>query len=147
VSWRLALLLAAALVAGCGDADPVDRNSYVENNVALLKTVPAFPGAKPGPVDSEPYKNNEQPDAETIGYGTTRADEVPAATRPSAAIAFYRRALRARRWKELDVSAAPSVSLRKGDAYLHVLAGRGGVDLEIDHDCYKGGPSPMCFGP
>ena len=146
MSRRLPAVLAAAaaLVAGCGGG--VDRDSYVEKNLALLKTVPPFPGASLVKVDSAPYKGSDIPGARTIGYGTTRVYAVSAATPSTAVIAFYRRALRGA-WRVLDVSAAPSVSLRSGDAYLHVFAGDGQVFVEIDHDCYKGGSSPRCFGP
>jgi hypothetical protein len=60
-------------------------------------------------------------------------------------IRFYRRTLR-RGWRVVDVSAAPSLSLRESDAYLHIHAGGGVVDLEVDHDRYKGRSSPACFG-
>ena len=105
-----------------------------------------MPGARLVKVDSAPYKGSDVPGAGTVGYGTTRVYAVSAGTSATAVIAFYRRALRGA-WREVDVSAAPSVSLRSGDAYLHVLAGRGRVFVEIDHDCYKGGSSPRCFGP
>jgi hypothetical protein len=142
-SFGIALAAAAVLVSGCGD---VDRDSYVKKNVAVLKTVPTFPGARPGGFESGPYKGGDNAGARTIGYGTTRIDTLPGATRPAKVIAFYRRALRGA-WQIVDDSAAPSLSLRKGDAYLHVLPGGGEVYLEIDHDCYKGGSSPRCFGP
>jgi hypothetical protein len=50
-------------------------------------------------------------------------------------------------WTVEDVSATPSISVRRGDEYIHVLAGRGTLYVEADHDCYKGGSSPRCFGP
>jgi hypothetical protein len=144
--WLSIAVAIAAVVVGCGDdSNDVDRRSYVKQNLALLKTVPVFPGARLGKVESVAYKASEQSDA-IVGFGTIRSDALPARARPSAVVAFYRREL-GREWRVVDISKAPSISLRKGDSYLHVLAGGGVVDVEVDHDCYKGGSSPVCFGP
>jgi hypothetical protein len=141
--WRpFALIAAATIACGCGGTD---RAAYVRKNVALLQTVPRLPGAHLVRLESAPYKDNDTPSARTIGYGTTRIDALPPRTTPSQVVAFYRRKLRG--WRVVDTSSAPSISLRKGDAYLHVLPGRRRVFLELDHDCYKGSPSPRCFGP
>jgi hypothetical protein len=142
-SVGLVLVVAAMHVGGCGS--DVDRAPYVEKNQALLESVPSFPGAKQGGFESTPYKGSDNSGAAIIGYGTTRVDTLPAGTRTAKAIAFYRRALGGT-WEIVDVSEAPSLSLRKGDAYLHLLFGGGEVLAEIDHDCYKGGSSPRCFG-
>jgi hypothetical protein len=146
VGCRSLALLAVAGALACGCDRGVDRDRYVERNMALLKTLPAFPGARLVKFASTPYKGNELPGARTIGYGTTGVYSVSSATRPRSVIAFYRRALRGS-WRVVDISAAPSISLQKGDAYLHVLSGPGEVLVEVDHDCYKGGTSPRCFGP
>jgi hypothetical protein len=140
----VALAAAAVLLSGCFGGSGVDRDSYVKKNVALLKTLPTFPGARAGGFESGPYKGGDSPGAKTIGYGTTRDYTFSAA--PARVIAFYRRALHGE-WQLVDVSEAPSLSLRKGDAYVHILVGRGNAMVEIDHDCYKGGSSPRCFGP
>jgi hypothetical protein len=144
---RLSVGVAIAAVAvGCGGGgDDVDRDGYVKENLALLRTLPSFPGARLGRVEALPYKANEQSDA-VAGYWAARTDRLPTGVRPAAVIAYYRRELR-REWRIDDISKAPSISLRKGDAYLHVLAGGGVVDVEVDHDCYKGGSSPTCGGP
>jgi hypothetical protein len=115
-------LTIGALTAGCGDE--VERDPYVRANRALLDSVPRFPGAQLTQVSSSGYQANEQ----------------------TQVMRFYRRTLR-RGWRLVDVAAAPSLSLQKGDAYLHILAGGGVIDVEGDHDCYKGGSSPTCFGP
>jgi len=138
----LALSLVAAAVAGCGG---LDRDEYVDKNLALLKQVPAFPGARLVRVESAPYEDGDTPDADTIGYGTTRLYKLPDRASPNDVISFYRQALRG--WRVVDLSMAPSLSLRKGDAYLHLLPSGEQLIVEIDHDCYKGGPSPRCFGP
>lgn len=134
----------AALAAGCDEGDDVERESYVRANVALLRAVPEFPGARLGKVEALPYRASEQSDA-IAGYWASRIDRVPGGTRPAGVIAYYQRELRP--WQVVDLSKAPSISLRKGDAYLHVLAGGGVVHIEVDHDCYKGGASPRCGGP
>jgi hypothetical protein len=135
-------LVVVAAVAGCGG---LDRDEYVDKNLALLKQVPAFPGARLVRVESAPYEDGDTSDADTIGYGTTRLYKLPDRTSPNDVITFYRQTLRG--WRVVDLSMAPSLSLRKGDAYLHVLPSGEQLIVEIDHDCYKGGPSPRCFGP
>jgi hypothetical protein len=143
----LSVTVAVAVAAvGCSeDGGGVDRASYVKKNLAVLETVPPFPGARAVGVQSVAYRATEQSDA-VAGYGTIRGYHTPARTRPSSVVAFYRRELR-QDWRVVDVSTVPTVSLRRGDAYLYIMAGPGGVNIEIDHDCYKGGPSPVCFGP
>ncbi|HEX6699900.1 MAG TPA: hypothetical protein VF101_04140 [Gaiellaceae bacterium] len=139
--WLLAGLSAVALV-GCGGPD---KEKYVRENLRLLDSFPVVPGARALRTESFGYKDNDTAGARTIGYGTTRTYRLPAGVSPREAVMFYRRAL-GESWR-VDVSEAPSVSLRKGDAYLHVLGGRATVIVEIDYDCYKGGASPQCFGP
>ena len=138
-------MASAAVTNGCGQHNDVARNPYVRKNLATLKTIPPFPSAKLIRVDSTPWRRTEQADAPIVGYATTRIYDLPVGTQAHAVVAFYRWRLRAR-WKEV-AGSQEYVSLRKGDAYLHILAGRGRAYLEIDHDCYKGGDSPQCFGP
>ena len=114
-------------------------------NVALLRALPAFPGARLGKVEALPYRADEQSDA-IAGYWASRIDRPPGGTSPATVIAYYQRELRPA-WQVVDLSKAPSLSARKGDAYVHVLAGGGVVHIEVDHDCYKGGASPRCGGP
>ena len=106
----------------------------------MLRSLPTYPGAQAGKVELLPYKANEQSDA-IAGYWSSRTDRLPAGTKAGAAIRFYRRELQ-EDWQIEDISKAPSISMRKGDAYLHVLAGDGEVDVEVDHDC-----TPGCGGP
>jgi hypothetical protein len=142
------LVAAAALfaigVVGCGP--DVDRDSYVAKNLALLNTVPAFPGARLVTVDSAPYRLTELPGAGIAGYGTVRAYRLPAGTKARAVISFYRRALQPE-WEFVAGSPDRYVSLHRGDAYLHILPGAGNVAVEIDHDCYKLLGTMGCFGP
>lgn len=148
MSARAVALLSAAvaLAAGCGDED-VARTGYVKKNLALLEVVAPFPDSKRLRVVSSPYKENDTPDARIAGYGTTRVHALPSGTRPGAIIGFYRRTLPQRGWRVLDLSEAPSISLRRRDVYLHIVAGLGAVDVEVDHNCYKGRSYPSCFGP
>jgi hypothetical protein len=142
----MAALIVAVAVPASGDA--IDRKSYIEQNLALLRTVPAFRGARLLRVDESGYKANELSDA-IVGYGTTREYSLRRSVRPGVVIAFYRRVLR-HSWRVLDVFRSrglAQLNLRRGNAYLEVLATRGHVDVEVDHDCYKGGRSPVCFGP
>jgi hypothetical protein len=136
------LSVLALLVSGCGG---IDRDRYVARNVALLNSLPFVPGARATRTDSSPYKNNDTAAAHTIGYGTTRLYRLPRRVTPERAVRFYRTHLVG--WKVEDVSAAPSLSVSRGDAYVHVLAGGGKLYVEVDHDRFKGGSSPRCFGP
>jgi hypothetical protein len=145
----VALLVAttSALVAsacGSGARDEV-RAPYVRENLALLRSVPVVPHAKLVRTASNPYREREQDDAPVKGYGTTRVYNLPSGTHADSAVDFYRREL-AGRWTEV-AGSREYVSLKRGDAYLHILAGHGRLYVEVDYDCYKGDPSPHCFGP
>lgn len=127
-----------------GTQDEV-RAPYVRQNLALLRSIPVVPHAKLVRTASTPYRESEQDDAPVAGYGTTRVYILPSGTHPDSAVDFYRRVL-AGRWTEV-AGSHEYVSLKRGDAYLHILAGRGRLYVEVDHDCYKRDPSPHCFGP
>jgi hypothetical protein len=63
--------------------------------------------------------------------------------RPREVIDFYQREL-GDDWIELDASPR-SLSVRNGDAYLHVLAGEDRLTLWVDHDyCKTGWSRPGC---
>ena len=130
--------------AACGRA--VDRNDYVQKNLRLLDSLPTPGGAHPLRTDSQGYPGRDAPGADIIGYGTTRTYSLSPKMDAGNIVAFYRRSLR-EPWQVVDVSAAPSVSLRRGDSYIHVLAGKRRLFVEVDHDCFKGDSSPRCFGP
>ena len=136
--------LGLATACGSGARDEV-RAPYVRKNLALLRSIPVVPHAKLVQTASTPYREREQDDAPVKGYGTTQVYNLPNGTHAESAIDFYRRAL-AGRWTEV-AGSDEYVSLKRGDAYLHILAGRGQLYVEVDHDCYKGDPSPHCFGP
>jgi len=144
VSTLCAAIAAAALLSGCGTS--VDRSAYIKQNMARLRGVPAFPGSRLIEVDEQGYKNGEEAWATTVGYSTTSEYSISDTVRPSAVIAYYRRALRGR-WDLLQVYPGFQLNFRQGEAYLEVWATRGRVELRVDHDCYKGSASPACFGP
>jgi hypothetical protein len=102
-------------------------------------------GAQLRRTESHAYENNDTPAARTIGYGTSRVYEPVSSASPESIIRFYRRHMRS--WRVEDVSETPSISLSRGDAYVHVLAGEDQFVVEVDHDCFKGGNHPRCFGP
>jgi hypothetical protein len=145
-----AVLVAGASLfayAGLGWGPDADRDSYVAKNIALLETVPNFPGATLVDASSESYRLTEQPGARSAGYGTTRSYRLPPATPPIEVIRFYRRALQPE-WKRITDAGSPDqhLALRRGHAYLDVFTANGMVDVTIDHNCYRfldGG----CFGP
>jgi hypothetical protein len=117
----------------------------VRENLALLGSLPVVPRAQLIRTTSNPYREHERDAAPVEGYGTTHIYNLPSGAAAESAIDFYRRALNGR-WTEV-AGSDEYVSLRRGDAYLHILAGRGRLYVEIDHDCYKGDSSPHCFGP
>ena len=140
-SSLVVLVLISAVAVGCADGSSnLDRESYGKKNMAVLRSLPTYPGAQPGKVELLPYKANEQSDA-VAGYWSARTDKLPDGTKAGAVVRYYQRELRAE-WQVEDISQAPSISMRKGDAYLHVLVGGGVVDVEVDHDC-----TPNCGGP
>jgi hypothetical protein len=142
------VMVTVALAAGIGACETkadVARGPYVRQNLATLKSIPAFPRARLVRVGHVPWRSSERDDAPVEGYATTKIYNLPRGVRPEAAIRFYRRAL-ASQWTQV-AGSHEYTSLRNNDAYLHVLAGRGRVYLEMDHDCYKGDESPHCFGP
>ena len=142
----LAVTTSALVATACGTgARDEARAPYVRENVALLTSLPVVPHAKLVRTASNPYREREQDDAPVKGYGTTQVYNLPNGTHAESAIDFYRRALDGR-WTEV-AGSDEYVSLKRGDAYLHILAGGGRLYVEIDHDCYKGDPSPHCFGP
>lgn len=69
---------------------------------------------------SSPYNDSNTADSGIAAYGTTRVDATPSRASPTSVIAFYRRALPRRGWRVVDLSTAPSISLRRGDAYTKV---------------------------
>jgi hypothetical protein len=138
-----AIALCLPVLAGCG----ADGESYVADNEALLERLPAFPQAAAGRVTSSPYKRWEdafwQPVAPVRGFTTYRSSEMVRRVRPREVIDFYRREL-GDDWIEVDASPR-SLSLRNGDAYLHVLAGEDRLALWVDHDyCKTGWSRPGC---
>jgi hypothetical protein len=138
--------VALAAVVGCDESpSDLDRDAYVGQNRELLRTIPPFPGARPGKTTSSGYALTEQSEA-IAGYSTYRTDKLPRDARPSAVTAYYRRKLRPE-WQVLDGREGQWRNFRKGDAFLHLLVSGGVVDLNVDHDCYKGGPTPRCGGP
>ena len=135
--------LAAVVATGCG----ADQISYVKANNNLLDGFPLPSGAQVLSQASSPYKESEWAWATVAGYGTTRAYRLPAGLSGSELITFYRRNRLG--WRAVDPPGGLWISLRKGDAYAHVLVMRGErrYIVEMDHDCYKGDDWPHCFGP
>jgi hypothetical protein len=149
---RTSLTSAVAVVAALGVASgaaAINRRSYIAKNLAMLRAVPAYPGARLKRIDESGYRANGLPGAKIVGYGTTRVYVLSRSVKPRSVIAFYGRALRPR-WHLLQTYRSRGfgqLNFRRGNAYLEVFATPGEVDVEIDHDCYKGHRTPVCFGP
>jgi hypothetical protein len=146
IAALLAATASALVTTACrsGAHDEI-RAPYVRQNLAVLRSIPAVPHAMLARTESSPYRESEQDDAPVAGYGTTRVYNLPSGTHAKSAVDFYRRAL-AGGWTDV-AGSREYVSLKRGDAYLHILAGRGRLYVEVDHDCYKGDRFPHCFGP
>lgn len=115
-------------VAGCGG---VERDDYVQENVALLDDLPVHPRATIGSTTSTACKSNDTEFARTVGYYTSREYLLPTETDPIRVVAFYKRG--ATDWRARDESAAPSVNLVRGEAFAHVLAGPTSYFIGVDH--------------
>src|ERR671930_2159967 len=130
VAAVLAATVSALVATACGSgARDEARAPYVRENLALLRSLPVVPHAKLVRTASNPYREREQDDAPVKGYGTTQVYNLRSGTHAESAIDFYRRALDGR-WTEV-AGSDEYVSLKRGDAYIHVLAGRGRLYVEI----------------
>jgi hypothetical protein len=146
VAALLAATMSALVATACGSRAPDEvRAPYVRENLALLRSIPAVPHARLVRTESGPYRESEQDDAPIKGYGTTRVYNLPRGMHAASAVDFYRRAL-AGRWTEV-AGSHQYVSLKRGDAYLHILAGRGRLYVEVDYDCYKATPPLTVSAP
>jgi len=142
---QIAIALATVAVSGCAvdGGNELGQGEYVRENVVVLRSIPGPPSGRLIEQVSRPYRESEQDGADIIGYWTIRRYATPRNLTPQEVIGFYRQRL-ATDWDIQQQSATPSLSYRKGDAYLHILPGDGNVIVEVDHDCYKGRPSPRC---
>jgi len=131
---RALALLCLVFVAGCGQAD-VERQPYVLHNLALLKSVPAIDDAHLVRTASSPQRTGDG-EGRIASYRTTRIYNLPRGTTPAEALRFYRDELGRRRWRVVT-SGVDHLNLGRGDAYLHVLAGRGRVYIGADYDCSR----------
>ena len=136
------IVVLALLAVGCSGGD-VGRDDYVRENRTVLHSIPPPPSGSLTEQVSRPYTGRDVEGADIIGYWTIRTYATPRGLTAEEVIRFYRQRL-GPEWELLQQSAAPSLSYRKGDAYLHILADEENVVVEVDHDCFKGGPAPRC---
>lgn len=134
---RLSSLVALTAISTAFTGCAADTNgaSYVARNTAALEQVPSYPGARLARVSSIPYKNAPellQGIAPASGYRTLRISELSQDAAPGDVVRFYRRELRRDGWRQIDASRR-HLSMRNGDAYLHVLVGSDRLTLWIDH--------------
>jgi hypothetical protein len=95
-SWMkapLAVLVACIpTIAGCGD--DVDRDSYVQRNEAIRKSLPTFPDATLVSVEHSPNRSGPDGGGPVVSYGTIVDYRVHAGTRPKKVVGFYDRRLK-----------------------------------------------------
>jgi hypothetical protein len=151
-----ALAAPALIVAAC--AGDVDRDSYVERNEAIRKSLPTFPGAILVSVEHSPNRRVEGDDlGPIVSYGTIVDYRVHAGTRPKVVSAFYKRRLEG--WRVVRdfrpcpaSSACPPTStwFKRGKASIAIVLddlrphvrdndrGKGGriFTVGIDHNYY-----------
>jgi hypothetical protein len=91
---RLAVLVASVLTIGACAGD-VDRDSYVQRNEAIRKSLPAFPGATMISVEHNPNRvSSDAFEGRIVSYGTGVCYRVHAGTRPREVADFYQRRLK-----------------------------------------------------
>jgi len=143
----LALLVASVLtVAGCsGD---VDRDSYVQRNEAVRKSLPTFPGATLVSVEHSPARSGPDGGGPIVSYGTIVDYRVHAGTRPKKVAGFFERQLKGWRITRRNqtstrwwVRGNASIALNMDDLLPNVRdnsRGKGGriFTVVIDHDYY-----------
>ena len=146
----LGMLVASVLAVG-GCIDDVDRDSYVERNEAIRKSLPAFPGATMIRVEHSPNRSGPDGGGRIVSYGTIVDYRVHAGTRPRKVAGFYERRLkgwRIARSKQTSTSSSrwfvrgnATVALSLDDLLPNVRdnpRGKGGriFTVVIDHDYY-----------
>jgi hypothetical protein len=124
------------LVALAGSFREPASDAYLSRNAAILDQLPIFPGARQrADTVAAPERSADVPRAPVVGYWSSRTYLFPSDASAREVIDFYREALRERGWRLVQESEAPSLSLRQGAAYLHLLSG---IDeayvVEVDHD-------------
>jgi hypothetical protein len=126
VTWsRLVCFVSVVLlVGGCGSGG-IDRDPYVRKNQAILKSLPAYPGAvrvKVAHYEARCCGQGDHP-GPVVGYGTHVDYRVHAGVRPKVVSAFYRRRLKG--WRVVRRDSDPAYALRfvRGKASV-------GVDME-----------------
>jgi len=151
------VLVAHGLIVG-GCAGDVDRDSYVQRNEAIRKSLPTFPGATLVRVEHNPIRKIEGEDpGPIVSYGTGVDYRVHAGTRPKVVSSFYKRRLEG--WRVVRdfrpcpaTSACPPTStwFKRGNASISVdmedlkpgvrdnPRGKGGriFHVGINHDYY-----------
>jgi hypothetical protein len=109
-------LLAALLLAGCGDEkQPEADASYTAANTALLSGIPAYPGAA-APKTTAGTETNTQ-------FGA-RDWTLPARTDPEAVIAWYVPRLQRAGWRVTGKNAGTIRAVRRSETLVVGVRGR-----------------------
>jgi hypothetical protein len=126
------------LAAGCGTGS-VDRESYVRQNVSLLRSIPPPPSGTLTQEVSTPYTRYSDDEGDVIGYRTVRTYVVPGDLTVEQLRRFYGRRL-ASEWNPEPGATAPlEFGFRKEDAGLGVVLDGRKVVVYLDHKNYKSG--------
>lgn len=163
----IAVILFAAVLL-ISRKDDVDRDSYVQRNEAIRRSLPVFPGAIRVSVEHSPDNELEgDRPGPVVGYGTAVDYRVHAGTRPKVVSAFYKRRLED--WRVVrdfrpcpSTTACPptttwfardkaSIVIEMDDLRPSVRdnsRGKGGriFTVSVDHDYYgRNPPEPTLF--
>jgi hypothetical protein len=143
--WLGTFVASVLVVGGCvGD---VDRDSYVERNEAIRKSLPIFPGATMISTEHSPNPSGPDGKGRIVSYGTIVDYRVHAGTRPKKVAGFYERRLKGWRIARSNgtsrwfVRGNASIALSMDDLLPNVRdnsRGKGGrvFTVVIDHDYY-----------
>jgi hypothetical protein len=133
----LALLAAAAGLAGCAAGSTVDRGDYVRANEALYAKLPHLPGARLQSTTSTAYRTTES--GPVVGYGTRFDLSLPRHATAATVSAFFLRRLRPE-WRLVERLDGPVLNFQKGKAQLSINLDSWRahlLEVAVDHAGYR----------
>ena len=133
---RRSLLIVAAVsllaVVALGRCSPgPDRDSYIRANLRAMAQIPVYPRSTLAGTHTSACRERDGAYTKAVGYWTTVTYTLPPRAESREVIDFFKRELAS--WRLEQQSAAPSLSLRKGDDYVHILVAPGEYTVGIDH--------------
>jgi hypothetical protein len=119
VAAALGLVLLLALPLGCA----LRKRDYIDDNLAILNAVPAYPGAlEKYTNEASEYRNGDNELAPPTGWSSHRVYFVPRGVRMRQVLAFYDTELTRRGWRKQHPDCGAG-AYEKDDAAILVNAG------------------------